>query len=157
MPGDSMDIEVQARIYSRMRVEDRGHVSPCWVSDRATKPNGYTTMYAWGKVRFTHRVAYEAYVGPIPDGLVIDHLCRVRACCNPAHLEPVTNRENLLRGETLIAAEASATHCVAGHPFTPANTRRTSKGKRHCRACDKRRAQDYRDRKRAALAGALSA
>lgn len=149
-----MDIKVQARVEARVAIEDRGGATPCWVSDRAAQPNGYTKMYAWGKVRLTHRVAYEAYVGPIPEGMVIDHLCRVRACCNPDHLEPVTNRENLLRGDTLPAAEAAATHCISGHPFTPANTRTTSKGKRHCRPCAKRRAQGYRDRKRAALSGA---
>ncbi len=75
-----------------------------------------------------HRVAYELYVGPIPDGLVIDHLCRNRACFNPDHLEPVTNHENLLRGA------AARTHCLRDHPFDQINTYWLN-GQRRCRRC----------------------
>jgi len=84
---------------------------------------------------FVHRVAYEVFVGPIPDGLHLDHLCRNRACCNPEHLEPVTNRENLLRGESFSAVNARKTECVNGHAFDAANTYVTRQGHRACRAC----------------------
>ena len=87
----------------------------------------------WRAVR-AHRFAYEALVGPIPEGMVIDHLCRVKACVNPDHLEPVTQRTNLLRGQSFAAVNAAKTHCVHGHEFTPANTI-VSPGRRRCRSC----------------------
>lgn len=86
------------------------------------------------KKLMAHRYAYELLVGPIPDGLELDHLCRVRHCVNPAHLEPVTRRENLLRGETHAARNAAKTHCKRGHEFTPENTY-YPKGGRGCRTC----------------------
>jgi hypothetical protein len=78
-----------------------------------------------------HRYAYELLVGSIPDGLDLDHLCRVPACVNPAHLEPVTRKENLRRG---ISGNGSKTHCKRGHEFTPENTYKTANG-RGCVAC----------------------
>jgi hypothetical protein len=79
---------------------------------------------------------YERYVGPIPEGLNIDHLCRVKACCNPAHLEPVTQHENIMRSPIALAAiNARKTHCKYGHEFTEANTIRTKNAKRQCREC----------------------
>ena len=93
-----------------------------------------------------HRLAYEELVGPIPEGLQIDHLCRVRCCVNPAHLEPVTNRENVRRGD-LGTKNTAKTHCPAGHPYDEANTRRSA-GKRRCRACDQARQRACRARAR---------
>jgi hypothetical protein len=77
------------------------------------------------------------------EGLVIDHLCRVPLCVNPEHLEPVTLRENILRGESLSARRARQTHCKHGHEFTAANTYVTVKGQRYCRACDRIRHRRY--------------
>lgn len=90
-----------------------------------------------GRSLRAHRVAYEAVVGPIPAGLVLDHLCRVKDCVNPAHLEPVTDRVNTLRGVGPSAINAAKTECKHGHPFTPENTRIDHKGKRVCRICDR--------------------
>jgi hypothetical protein len=73
-------------------------------------------------------------VGPIPEGQDLDHLCRNRACINPNHQQPVTRRVNLLRGETITAREASATHCPKGHPYDLLNTH-FYKGNRMCRKC----------------------
>lgn len=85
-----------------------------------------------------HRVAYELRVGPIPEGMQIDHLCRVRRCVNPAHLEPVSQTENIRRGDSFAGREARQTHCIYGHPFSFENTLLT-KSERRCRACQRRR------------------
>lgn len=101
---------------------------------------GGLTFYGYGRFNIdntrwpVHRLAYELLVGPIPDGLVLDHLCRNRRCVNPEHLEPVTGRENTLRGVGPSAESARATHCPAGHEFTPENTKRLPK-QRRCRQC----------------------
>ena len=82
-----------------------------------------------------HRVVWSLTNGPIPDGLVLDHLCRNRACCNPAHMEPVTIGENVMRGETIPARNAAKTECGNGHPFDPENTYISTRGARVCRRC----------------------
>lgn len=92
-----------------------------------------------------HRVVWEWLVGPIPEGLTLDHIkeqCGLRSCVKvladdhgPAHLEPVTRGENTLRGDTITAANRAKTHCLRGHPFDAANTGRTKNGWRYCRAC----------------------
>jgi len=97
-----------------------------------------------------HQFAYIEWIGPIPVGLVVDHLCRNRACCNPAHLEPVTNRENLMRGDTAAARLAAQTHCIHGHEFSKDNTYIKPEGTRACKACLRRRRREYRDRLAAA-------
>jgi hypothetical protein len=102
-----------------------------------------------GTTAAAHRVAYEMLVGTIPKGLDLDHICHNgsgcgggescphRRCVNPDHLEPVTHRENMLRGETVAAMHARKTHCIHGHEFTPENTRIKRDGSRNCRACDR--------------------
>lgn len=70
----------------------------CWVSGHNRNSKGYARVNTAGRSTPAHRVAYEHFIGPIPDGLTLDHLCRNRACINPAHLEPVTSLENIRRG-----------------------------------------------------------
>lgn len=82
-----------------------------------------------------HRWAYEHFVGPIADGLVLDHLCRNTSCVNPRHLEPVTQQENVLRGSAPAAINAAKSHCVNGHEFTAENTYLRPNGWRICRIC----------------------
>lgn len=108
-----------------------------WIGSRAT--GGYGSIWRDGRNVHAHRAVYELLVGPIPDGLHIDHLCRNRNCVNPDHLEPVTLVENILRGEGIMALNARKTHCMHGHPFTEENTHwRARDGKlwRSCRTCE---------------------
>lgn len=104
-----------------------------------------------------HRIAWRELVGPIPDGLVLDHVarrgCRWRDCVLIDHLEPVTSRENTLRGCSFAAVNAAKTECDHGHPFDETNTYRW-RGRRDCRACGRRRVAEYKGRQRADLARA---
>jgi hypothetical protein len=80
--------------------QDCGYGTPCWIWQRAVQVGGYGLAYSAGRQRLAHRAYYELHVGPIPDGLTLDHLCRQRNCVNPAHLEPVSQTENTRRGST---------------------------------------------------------
>lgn len=115
----------------------------CWQWTACLSRAGYGRFHVAGQSpAMAHRYAYEVLVGPIPIGLQLDHLCRVRRCVNPAHLEPVTVRENLLRGDTITAARAAQTHCGSGHALSPDNTYIKPNGCRNCREC--KRAADRR-------------
>lgn len=115
----------------------------CWEWQGPFTPNGYGKhrIGPGHPERVAHRIAYEHYVGPIPDGLQLDHTCRVRRCVNPSHLEPVTGSENTLRQDH---AERRVTHCPKGHPYDEDNTIRGGDGKRRCRECDRARKRQAR-------------
>jgi hypothetical protein len=106
----------------------------CWLWEGYTDPAGYGHARVEGKVVAVHRAAYEAVKGPIPPDLEIDHLCRVRNCYNPAHLEAVTHAENVRRGR---GGEhwAAKTHCPQGHPYEGYNLYINKHGGRVCRTC----------------------
>ena len=114
----------------------RGRDDECWpYPGYCNRLTGYGNASWRGQRVSAHRAAYEILRGPIPDGLHIDHLCRNRSCCNPAHMEPVPARENVLRGESPSAQQARQTHCIHGHPLAGANLYVDRRGRRHCVTC----------------------
>jgi hypothetical protein len=114
---------------------DKGKITDaCWLWPGVMLNTGYGVIRRRGKDTKAHRAIYEAAVGPVPDGMVLDHLCRNRACFNPFHLEPVTGKENTLRGESFAAQNARKRHCPKGHEFSPENTL-IERGARVCLQC----------------------
>lgn len=118
----------------------------CWLWTGALDRYGYGQISVGNHREKAHRATYKALVGPIPEGLVIDHLCRVRNCVNPAHMEPVTLAENTRRG---IPSNSLKSQCPQGHPYDAANTY-TGAGRRDCRACRREATRRYEAKKRAA-------
>lgn len=128
-------------------------VTGCWHwLGHTNKVSLYGQFWDGKRVVGAHVYSYIYHKGPVPEGLDLDHLCRVRRCVNPDHLEPVSRRENLLRGATFIAIAASKTSCIRGHEFTQENTYRAANGTRQCRQCRRilslRWADKNRDRRR---------
>lgn len=139
------------RLYFSFRGQEPGE---CWLWTGWSQGGyGYTrvgsrTDGTRRQVR-VHRLMFEAAKGPIPDGLVIDHLCRNKLCGNPAHLDAVTQRENVLRGDSPAARCAVVTHCPRGHEYTPENTYVCKRGKRSCQTCKGIASKAYQRRKAA--------
>lgn len=142
------------RVRRNVVIDDNG----CWIWQLKVHKTGYGHVTVpRNAVRMTylvHRFAYEALVGEIPEGLQLDHLCRVRACCNPEHLEPVTSRENSARSPlNFVGINLAKTRCAQDHPFNDENTRRTPSGARECRICRREIGQRYRIRQALRAAG----
>ena len=123
------------RFWARVDITDG-----CWLWTGASL-RGYGKMWSGTytpaghpKTMHVHRYSYELHVGLIPEGMDLDHLCRNRLCVRPDHLQPVTRRENIARGESIIARQIKQTHCIHGHEFTEENTYR-HRGHRYCRTC----------------------
>jgi hypothetical protein len=114
--------------------------SGCWLWT-AAQINGYGAIKVAGRFRGAHRVSYELHKGPVPAGLVLDHLCRVPFCVKPDHLEPVTIGENISRGDN---HHRRKTRCKRGHAFTEENTLILSTGSRACRTCAKARLEQWK-------------
>lgn len=118
------------RFWSKVKKTDG-----CWEWQGFIQTNGYARFWLNGRTVFVHRFAYELEVSPIAERLQVDHLCRNRRCCNPAHLEAVTGRENNNRSTSPSSHNARKTHCPAGHEYTEANTYRDKKNRRTCITC----------------------
>jgi hypothetical protein len=152
-------VPLRERFMRRLVVQENG----CWHLTGRVERNGYQLIAAGGggsRRLAVHRVAYELFNGPIPKGLTVDHTCHNedddceggvtcphRRCVNPAHLEAVGLRENILRGGTLAAANAAKTHCPQNHEYTPENTY-ILRGGRSCRACSRARTKAWQKRNR---------
>jgi len=132
---------------------DRHGPDDCWEWRGPVRGVGYGGFYFNGAAEYAHRFAYQLTHGsPPPDGMDIDHLCRNRLCCNPAHLEAVTHQENIRRGDTLPAMNAAKTHCVNGHPFAGRNLHVLPSGARRCRACNAAASERQRAKRRGTVA-----
>lgn len=127
-----MKEEDEDRFWSNVTGDD---VRTCWLWTATCGTTGYGKFKFRGRVVRAHRHAYELLRAEIPHGLVLDHLCRERACVNPWHLEPVSQRVNVLRGQGVAAVAARKTHCPHGHRYDDSNTVVTADGFRRCRTC----------------------
>ena len=151
-------IHAACLVLRRITVSDE---SDCW------SYAGYLNRYGYGETGngMAHRVAYEGFIGPIPAGLFLDHICHSndkqcagggsclhRSCVNPKHLEPVTPKENTSRGRTaeyMSHRHDNTTHCTKGHSFDVGNTYVTPDGRRQCRICRRVSSREYMARRRA--------
>jgi hypothetical protein len=143
MPRGPIATPAIARVLPKCVREDRGHATPCLIFTGCKSSVGYGVVYTGSRQHGVHRVTYEHFVGPITEGLQIDHLCRQRDCCEPTHLEPVTRRENLVRGDGFAGVNARKTHCANGHALSDENVwlrlRENGGRERHCRICNRER------------------
>lgn len=132
------------RFWKRIKFTDS-----CWLWTGPTRsPDSLYGFIFDKKLMPVHRFSYELLVGTIAEGLVIDHLCRVKLCVNPSHLEAVTVHENTMRGISFSAKNAIKTHCPKGHEYDKANTYLTPLAKRDCRECRRMATKRYEAKRR---------
>ncbi len=126
---------IEARFWSKV---DKEASNGCWLWTASVRPQGagYGQVRIAGKLLYAHRVAYELVRGRVPNGLVLDHVCKQTRCVNPSHLEAVTQRTNLLRGDGYCGTNSRKTHCPQGHALVAGNL---VKGRKHrsCLTCQK--------------------
>ena len=148
----SRRIPFRERLFAGFVLEQSGLglEGPCLVWQHELDKDGYGRLRYRGRWVRVHRAMFEMFVSLIPPGLEPDHLCRVRRCGAPAHLELVTHRVNMLRGEGIGSENAAKTHCgTCGLPFDEENTYITPSGSRDCRACGRARWRRYYARRKA--------
>jgi hypothetical protein len=129
------------------------YVGDCWEWTAKIGNSGYGRVTVDGRVSYAHRFSYEAFVGPVPEGLQLDHLCRNTVCVRPDHLEPVTPAMNTHRSRLTIGAiNAAKRDCKRGHPFDEVNTYITTAGRRVCRTCRTENIRRFHERRALAAA-----
>lgn len=136
-------------VMERLMAKTRKLPGGCWEWAGVQNGEGYGKIRVGGRRgrnESVHRVAYQHLVGPIPDGLTIDHLCRNRVCVNPEHLEAVPIVTNVMRGEGACAKHARNTHCPKGHPYDIAGADRKGRPHRRCSVCTKASAESRKDK-----------
>jgi hypothetical protein len=132
------DPRLPERFWAKVDVDP---TTECWAWTGHRIPTGYGRVWVAGRQQFTHRFAFASLVGGLPDwtstGLELDHLCRNRGCCNPSHLELVSHRENVLRGESIVVDHSRRTFCPRGHELAGENLRpsQIKRGWRNCQTC----------------------
>jgi hypothetical protein len=131
---------VIGRFLSKVTKKENG----CWIWGGSIDRMGYGRFSVQRRDFKAHRFAFEYWRKPIPEGLCLDHLCRQPLCVNPEHLDPVTQRINLLRGNTFQARNLAKTHCPKGHPYDSQNTFVKQDGSRMCRECGRIRVRARR-------------
>lgn len=141
----------QARPFEERLFAKVDAAGPCWLWTAAKNRGGYGVINRGRRegVAIVHRAVWELLVGPIPEGTELDHVCRIRACCNPDHLEPVTRAVNVARGARRAGAQRK-THCKNNHRFTPENTLPNGPRGRACRKCMNAANRRYRARQKEA-------
>lgn len=147
--------DLYQRLPERVRKKIAFDAEGCWLWTAGVRDTGYGTI--WWKFdgepkrnHLAHRAVYRLLVSEIPAGLQLDHLCRVITCVHPDHLEPVTQRENIARGESATVFQARKTHCKYGHPFAGDNLLMHKNGRwRICRTCETARYEAAKARNRA--------
>lgn len=151
MAGNDATLErMPSRIRAGLVVGDEG----CWLWTGRLRDGYGVVAFAGGSCKVYALAWAWTHDGELPeDGLVLDHLCRVRSCCNPAHLEPVTRGQNAMRGETIAAAHATKTVCPHGHAYDAGNTDVTPDGRRDRRKCRITRKRAHVARQRALIEG----
>lgn len=127
--------------------ERRPDLGPCWLWKGYVDRHGYGRFRLNGSMHMPYRVTYSMFVGPIPEGYEVDHLCVVPGCVRPSHLEAVTSAENNRRSASASSVNSTKTSCHRGHEFTEENTYMAPSGARTCRACNAAAARAYQQRK----------
>lgn len=145
MPNLFFALKDKDRFWLKVSLQQHG----CWEWQAGLyNATGYGQFWLNGKGELAHRIAYTLINGLIPEGLAIDHLCRNRRCCNPAHLEAVTDKTNILRGVSPSANNHRKTHCRKGHAFSPSNTIINAQNRRLCKTCYDAKRIIYKDARR---------
>lgn len=133
-------MDIDERFWSKVKLEDEAFPeNGCMLWMALLRPNGYPNFAVNGLPESAHRWIYKRLRGPIPEGMELDHLCRIRHCVNPDHLQPVTRKENVRRGNVMVRK----THCIRGHLYTEENTMWRAHGVRACRECNRIRNKKY--------------
>ena len=143
------------RFWAKVQLPDPDTGCMLWTAAKTSA--GYGAFRLGGVLYRAHRISFTLAYGEIPQGMVLDHICRNRACVAPEHLEVVSQRENVLRGEGLAAQNSARTHCPRGHAYAGANLYVAPDGRRYCRTCRREKQRNYRRAKRIAQSVELTA